>query len=365
VWPDGTTLTIFGDGSTEGGDGERVGVLDTSATTDILTMLAEAHGDAEPPTTAPNPLPEDVPSPASTPRRTPAEPIPTRPEAATMATQTDDSPLASHAGTGATGEAATGGRVLARVLGEPAIIGSDGKPVRGLRAKSLELFVYLVVHRGGADLDDIMEAIWPDITVSRAADRLSTCVANLRNIIRSVAQTDVHDSDEAPKIEPVINTGGHYHLDPTLLQVDWWTVLDVYAQVATATDDTARLTHLRPAIVAAHGGGLADGCGYEWIDTDREHARRRLVKIYAHAAGLQSESDPAAARTLYDIACGLDPLSDELARRAMRVSARLSDATGVRNRLTALRRELDDAGIDIDPDTEELVTDLLRDLTKP
>jgi two-component SAPR family response regulator len=365
VWPEGTTLTVAVDGSTKGGDGERVAVLDTTATTGILTMLAEAHGDSEPPATAPKSPPEPGPDPAPTPRPTLAETTPAQPETATTATQTDEAHLAVQAPAGSTGEAATGGRVHARVLGEPAILGTDGKPVRGLRAKSLELFVYLVVHRGGADLDDIMEAIWPDVTVSRAADRLSTCVANLRNIIRSVAQTGMDDVDDAPKIEPVINTGGHYHLDSTLLQVDWWTVLDAYAQVATAGDDNARLTHLRTAIAAAPGGGLADGCGYEWIDTDREHARRRLVKIYANAAGLQVDADPAAARTLYDTACALDPLSDELARRAMRASARLGEAAAVRDRLTALRRELDEAGIDIDPDTEELATDLLRDMANP
>jgi two-component SAPR family response regulator len=254
--------------------------------------------------------------------------------------------------------------VYARVLGEPAILTSDGKPVRGLRAKSLELFVYLAVHRSGAALDDIMEALWPDVTFSRAGDRLSTCVANLRTIIRSIAQTDTEPADDAHKVEPVINTGGHYHLDPNLLNVDWWTVQDAYAQVATAADDDARLTHLHTAI-AATSGGLADGSDYEWIDTDREHARRRLVKIYAHAAALQAEHDPAAALTLYDTARTLDPLSDELTRRAIRTAARLGDADGVRQRLSALRRELDDAGIDIDPDTEELATSLLRDLANP
>jgi two-component SAPR family response regulator len=89
------------------------------------------------------------------------------------------------------------------------------------------------------------------------------------------------------------------------------------------------------------------------------------VKVYAQAAGLQADSDPAAALALYDTARALDPLSDELARRAMRTAERLGDAVGVRERLATLRRELDDAGIDIDPDTEELAASLLRDLTNP
>ncbi|WP_349876347.1 LysM peptidoglycan-binding domain-containing protein [Micromonospora sp. HUAS YX12] len=359
VWPEGSTLTVAADGTTEGGDGERVAVLDTAATTDILTMLAEVHGDAEPPTTAPVPAPAWT-EPATLTRQCGDDPS-AEPENLASAAHSADARPEPDAAAADAAEAATDKRVRARVLGEPAILGTDGKPVRGLRAKSLELFVYLVVHRAGASLNDIMEAIWPDVTVSRAADRLSTCVANLRTTIRSVAHTGTGSSNDAPKIEPVINTGGHYHLDPNLLHVDWWTVQDAYAQVATAADDTARLAHLRTAIAATRGG-LADGCGYEWIDTDREHARRRLVKIYAQAASLHAESDPAAALALYDTARALDPLSDELARRAMRTAARLGDAAGVRERLTALRCELDDAGIDIDPDTEGLATRLLRDL---
>ncbi|MEU1969664.1 LysM peptidoglycan-binding domain-containing protein [Micromonospora sediminicola] len=359
VWPEGSTLTVAADGTTEGGDGERIAVLDTATTTDILTMLAEAHGDAEPPTTAP------VPSPAPTEPAAPTRQYGDNPSAepdnlASAAPSADARPAPDTAPTDAA-EAATDKRVRARVLGKPAILATDGTPVRGLRAKSLELFVYLVVHRAGASLNDIMEAIWPDVTVSRAADRLSTCVANLRTTIRSIAHTGTEPSDNAPKIEPVINTGGHYHLDPNLMHVDWWTVQDAYAHIATAADDTARLAHLRTAIAAA-SGGLADGCGYEWIDTDREHARRRLVKIYAHAASLHADSDPAAALALYDAARTLDPLSDELTRRAMRTAARLGDGAGVRERLTALRRELDDAGIDIDPDSEELAANLLHDL---
>ncbi|MEV1321261.1 LysM peptidoglycan-binding domain-containing protein [Micromonospora arborensis] len=358
TWPHGTTLTVAADGTTEGGHGERVGVLDTTATTDILRMLAEAHGDTAPATTMPDPPPASV-APATNPVRH-GENARAASEKVNSAPQI--SVPAQSAAPPDPGNAVVSGRARARVLGHPTILDADGKPVRGLRAKSMELFVYLVIHRGGANLDDIMEAIWPDATVSRASERLSTCAANLRTTIRSIAQTGTEPNDDTPKIEPVINTGGRYHLDPNLLDVDWWTVQDSYARVATAADNAERLAHLHTAIAAA-SGGLAEDSTYEWIDTDREHARRRLVKIYAQAAGLHLGSDPAAALALYDTARDLDPLSDELTRRAMRTAAHLGDAVGVRERLVALRRELGDAGIDIDPDTEDLATRLLQDLT--
>ncbi|WP_167493008.1 LysM peptidoglycan-binding domain-containing protein [Micromonospora ureilytica] len=360
TWPHGRTLTVAADGTTEDGHGERVAVLDPTATTDILRMLAEAHGDTAPATTTPDSAPAPV-APTTTPARH-GDTARAAPEKVNPAPQISVS--AQDAAPPAPGSTATSGRVRACVLGHPTILDADGKAVRGLRAKSLELFVYLVVHRGGANLDDIMEAIWPDVTVSRASERLSTCAANLRTTIRSIAQTGTGPNDDTPKIEPVINTGGRYHLDPHLLDVDWWTVQDSYARVATAADDADRLAHLHAAIAAARGG-LADGSDYEWIDTDREHTRRHLVKIYAQAAGLHLGSDPAAALAVYDTARALDPLSDELTRRAMRTAARLGDAVGVRERLVTLRRNLGDAGIDIDPDTEDLATSLLQNLIHP
>ncbi|GIF47539.1 hypothetical protein Afe04nite_20780 [Asanoa ferruginea] len=359
AWRDGTTLTVAPDGTTQGGNGEHVAVLDTPTTAQVLAMLAEAHDDLTSP--APAPKLQQFATEARPPRDR-NDHAPRVFDTVVPSRQVADPPSPAERQPTPPAET-TPTQVNARVLGEPAILDRSGRPVRGLRAKSLELFVYLVVHRAGANLDDIMEALWPDVTVSRAADRLSTCVANLRTTIRSIAQTGTERATNATKIEPVINTGGRYHLDPRLLQVDWWTVQDAYAQAATA-DNEARLTHLQAAIGVVTGG-LADGSDYEWIDTDREHTRRRLLTIYAQAGDLQIDNHPDTALALYDTARALDPLCEDLARRAMRTAARLGDAAGVRDRLTSLRRELDDNGLEIDPDTEKLASTLLREMARP
>jgi len=360
-WPHGTTLVVAEDGATTGGaDGQRVAVLDTAATSQMLAMLAEAHGDAAPPTTDRDTPTEAAPSPGPQQKST-VEPTS---EVAAPAAATD-APV----------EAASTPKpriVNIRVLGTPAILDADGAQVRGLRAKSLELVVYLAVQRRGASLDDIMEAIWGDAKPRRAGERLSTCVANLRGVIRDVALPGPKNDDPKAKangakraqIEPVVNTGSHYHLEPALLRIDWWSILDEYAKVAAATDDPARLAHLQAAIGHIHGG-LADGEDYEWIDTDREHVRRCMIKIYTQAANLLADTDPHQARVYGDLACALDPLSDALARRAMHAAARVGDADAIRQRLARLRRELDNAGIDLDPDTEQLAASLLRDLANP
>ncbi|HZM79907.1 MAG TPA: BTAD domain-containing putative transcriptional regulator [Candidatus Limnocylindrales bacterium] len=349
-WPHGTTLSIAGDGATTGGDGrQRLAVLDTDNAAEVLTMLHEAYGDD------PGAQPARAVTSTSAPFHTQAD------------DQLDPEPVQDDTG----GEPATqipvvygARRVQVRVLGTPAVLDFSGQPVHKLRAKSVELLVYLAVNRTGAPLAQIMEALWPDASWRRASERLSTCVANLRRAIRAVL-ADGHDEPgtESHRIEPVINSGGHYRLDPGIVDIDWWNVLDAYAQVAGSTDDTARLAHLKTAIDAI-GGGLADGADYEWADTDRENVRRHHIKIYTYAADLLARDDPHQARVLLDTACQVDPLSEDLARRTMRAAAALGDADAVRHRLRTLRRSLESHGLELNADTEKLANDLVRELTR-
>ncbi|GAA1883965.1 hypothetical protein [Asanoa iriomotensis] len=156
-------------------------------------------------------------------------------------------------------------RVRITVIGEPAILDTAGQPIRGLRAKSMELLVFLIVRRDGAPLSEIIASVWPDVTAQKANQRLSTCLSNLRSIIRTVRETsdpaEHGETAENPRPEPIVNTGGHYHLDPTIVAVDWWHLLDEHhAGAAEAADAT----------VAAARARIADGYDYPWLDTDAD-----------------------------------------------------------------------------------------------
>ena len=155
-----------------------------------------------------------------------------------------------------------GGPVRVTVLGDPAILDADGQPARGLRAKSMELLVFLVVHRRGAALADILDAVWPDVAMHSANQRLSTCLSNLRSIIRGVLETKDHDdtATDGTRPEPIVNTGGHYHLDPAMVSVDWWQLLDERLAGTPVTDE----------VVDAARARIADGCDYPWLDPDRD-----------------------------------------------------------------------------------------------
>ncbi len=352
-WPDGDTLHVDTDGTTRGADEQRLAVLDAATATELLHVLREAHtgqrssqAPADPILSPAKPQPEPgrpddrqappVPSPAM------AVPVPRPrpPEAASI--QTPDDRL----------------RAPARVLGSPALCRLDRTPVDGLREAALELLVYLAVHRDGASLDDIKEALYGDATRERAKQRLQTDVGNLRNRIRHILGIAPDDGD------PVINTGGHYHLNPDLIDVDWWRVQEALADATATTDLGQREAALRRACDAFHGP-LAEGTEYEWILQDQEHTRRQGVIIYTQLAALVADTDPQQAARFYDDAATLDPYNEDLAQAAMRAHAAIGDAEAIKDRLRALRRALDELDEEPDDATVQLATNLIARARKP
>jgi DNA-binding SARP family transcriptional activator len=362
AWPHGATLTVAADGTattdptetapgTAGGHGGRqLVVLDTDAAAAALAMLAEAHDDAR----------------ITEPTRRRAEPDPTG-DAVAAPTHPASSPAEPTVQSDGVGSCTPEpGRIRARILGEPAIFDVDGNPISVKRRKIFELLVYLGVNRDGNDRATMMETFWPDAHLKPAEASLNNLVTALRTALRSARPSIEEDTggrngSRRSDWDPVPNTGSRYHLDPACVELDWWTVLDEYTNAASARDDDTRLQHLLAAI-AAISGPLADNQHYEWIDTDHEAVRRRVVKIYCHAAQLLTHREPDHARQLLDQACDMDPLNADVARRAMRAAAGLGDADAVRHRRQAYARALADSGLDIDDETDQLAATLLGQL---
>jgi DNA-binding SARP family transcriptional activator len=376
-WPRGDTLDVDSDGYTDTEHSDRLAVLDTSTTLQLLQMLSEAH-------TGQRAMP---PVPESTTSSTIDEPDPTgagpdlrpeldRPELAALEPGTEtradtepaDPPTPQPRPDSidlAVVPVTTRARVEVRVLGRPGLV-TTGPPKQEPRRRALELLVYLAVHRRGANLPDIKEAFWPDASNRRAGERLQTEVGDLRTRIRDAYRAANPDTDPAndkgEQLQPVVNTGGRYHLNPDLLDVDWWTVQDA---LAAATTDTAhRIEHLRRAVDAFHGP-LADEGGYDWLPDVAEHIRRQGIIAYTQLAALVADSDPAEAVRLLDRATVLDPINEELARTAMRAHARLGNADAVHAELRRIRTALDEIDLEPDDATTTLATDLLRQITSP
>jgi DNA-binding SARP family transcriptional activator len=242
--------------------------------------------------------------------------------------------------------------VQVRLLGPYTIQTAAGELRTGLRGSARELLAYYLVHPEGASLEQAVEAMWPDTEPGRERERFWTALGNLRSILRTVTGTT--------ELKAIQRDGIRYHVDPGVFGVDLWRF-----QAAMAT---ARRAQLDPAVAAAlaeagdaYGGTLLDGVPYGWVEGPREDLRRRAVDALARLGELrQAAGDTQGALVALEQAISVDPVAEELYRRLMRLEANLGRPDAVRRTYRLLARRLAELDVDPDPETEQLVTNLLR-----
>ncbi|AXH91451.1 hypothetical protein DVH21_16795 [Micromonospora aurantiaca] len=414
AWPDGDTVAVAADGTTALADAaddrndrptpvERLAVLTSADTLALLGVLAESHtgqpptpNDAAPPSDDRQPATAnsteagrgtltETPGPAETLTPTTASTSPgpveatghnpvaahphasagstgiidTRPHpiAATRAVADaggHDTPLADGPETvpsDVNGEQQQRRRVQVSVLGPPSITDAASHPP--LRAKALEVLVYLAVHDGEATVDAILDDLLPDAPTSKAPGRLYTYVSNLRAVMRHT--TGPGDYLTHPQ--------NRYTLNPALVDVDLWRMRAAIRAAERATDPQARVAALRRA-VDTYRGHLADGVDYEWIEPYREAVRQQALDTYLALADALADH-PAHQLTVLDEAIRHSPYTEELYQHAMRARAALGQTDAIRSLRRALTRAL--AEIDAEPheDTLALAHELIAAQQRP
>ncbi|MEU7176062.1 BTAD domain-containing putative transcriptional regulator [Micromonospora tulbaghiae] len=401
AWPDGDTVAVAADGTTALADTrtdrndrpapvERLAVLTSADTLALLRILAESHT-GEPPapiddasqsggrrsataysTQAGRGTPPETPGPAETPtptttRTSPApvkvtghNPATAHPQAPTVLTGIVDTrphpiaetravadaggydtPLSAGPETvppAVNGEHQQPRRVQVSVLGAPSI--ADGASHPPLRAKALEVLVYLAVHDGEATVDAILDDLLPDAPTSKAPGRLYTYVSNLRAVMRHTAGPGDY----------LTHPQNRYTLNPALVDVDLWRMRAAIRDAERATDPQARIAALRRA-VDTYRGHLADGVDYEWIEPYREAVRQQALDTYLALAEALA-ADPAHQLTVLDEAIRHSPYTEELYQHAMRARAALGQTDAIRSLHRALTRAL--AEIDAEPHEDSL-----------
>ncbi|MEV0005666.1 BTAD domain-containing putative transcriptional regulator [Micromonospora sp. NPDC050980] len=370
AWPDGNTVAVDADGTTTPADGEtrhgthpadvgRLSVLTPPETIDLLATIAEAHtGERRAPAPTETPRPaagqDPQPAPAGTAgtdkadhaeKTDPDGPVPVNDEP-TPATE-DSAPVVSHSNEprdpAAEDPQPAGddqfalGRVEVRVLGGARIVDMD--TTVPLRAKALELLVYLVVHDGDAAQDNILDDLLPDAPAAKAPHRLHTYVSALR---KTLART-------GGPADYVTHPSRRYTLNRAAFDTDLWRMRDALRDAERATTHADRTAALQRA-VNAYDGALADGCGYEWIEAHREGSRRQALD--AHIALAAATADPTRALAVLDAAMRHDPYAEAVYQQAMRTRAALGHLDEIRALRRTLIRRLEE--IDADPSDDTL-----------
>ena len=242
--------------------------------------------------------------------------------------------------------------VQVRLFGPFTIQTAAGEVRSGLRASARELLAYYLVHPDGASLEQAVEALWPDTEPGRERERFWTALGNLRTVLRKATGAD--------QLKAIQRDGLRYRVDQGVFGVDLWRFETALAG--------ARRAELDPAVAAAlaeageaYGGTLVDGAPYAWVEGPREDARRRAVDAQARLAELRvTAGDLEGALAALEGAISADPVAEELYRRLMRLQGQLGRTDAVRRTYRLLARRLAELDADPDPETEQLVAELLR-----
>jgi DNA-binding SARP family transcriptional activator len=162
------------------------------------------------------------------------------------------------------------------------------------------------------------------------------------------------------ELKAIQRDGDRYRVDPEVFMVDLWRLQAALAAARRADLDSAVAAALAEA-GDAYGGVLLDSSPYAWVEVPREELRRRVVDALARLAQLrQTAGDLEGALGALEQAVDADPVAEELYRRLMRLQAELGRPDAVKRTYRLLARRLADLDADPDPETEQLVADLLR-----
>ncbi|MEU5726069.1 transcriptional regulator [Micromonospora sp. NPDC047738] len=324
-WADGATVEISPDGHTTLVSGQaaeplppRLPVLEPDPAIHILTTLREAQT-GEPPAVASAALPVTV--------------VPLH------ANRTDTEPADQPAPVTTPSADPNSGKAQLRVLGQPHI-DNITQPGRPLRAKALELAVFLACHPDGVTTREIGEYLEPDARISQADQRVHTNASNLRHVLGRAGTAETKNAY-------LIKTTGRYRLDPATIDVDVWTLRDLLRAAAIATGPRRR--ELLTAACDLYTAPLAEGQDYEWLQPHRETVRRWGTEAHLLLADDLLDTDPQAASDLLTKAIDLDRYNEALYTRAMHARHALGDADGIRT----LQRALTKALADLDAEPQE------------
>jgi nucleoid-associated protein YgaU len=239
---------------------------------------------------------------------------------------------------------------LVQVLGPVEIRHARGPVEPSKRRQLTEIAAFLALHPG-ADHHGLSDAIWPG----------ARAVENTRNTALSKLRRWLGADDGGDDYVPRVVEDG-YRLHPTV-RTDWhqWQAL-LSAGAAQAGTET-----LAAALDLVRGKPFAgvNPRRYAWAEPDRQEMISAIVDV-AHELARRALLDGNAPLARRAAAAGLhaDPGAELLWRDALKAEWLAGDLTGLATTADRLSALADELGDDLEPETLELLDELLGRTTR-
>jgi len=240
-----------------------------------------------------------------------------------------------------------------RLLGDFSLIYND-QQVTSLNTTRLHsLLAYLALHRDVPQQRQYLAFLfWPDATETQARNNLRQQLHQLRQAF--------------PEVEHFLFTDAHmlywHPVTPCSLDVAAFEQMLTLADAATRQHDQHALQDALEQADSLYRGELLPGCYNEWILPERDRLRQRHSQVLEHLLRLfEGQGDHITAIRYTQRLLALDPLSEDLYRRLMRLFALNNDRASAlhvyHTCVTILQREM---GVDPDPTTREVYEHLMQ-----
>src|SRR5260221_2769153 len=240
-----------------------------------------------------------------------------------------------------------------RLLGDFSLLYNDQQVTNLNTTRLRSLLTYLVLHRDvPQQRQHLAFLFWPDATEAQARN-------NLRQLLHQLRQA-------FPDVEHFLFADAHilhwHPVTPCYLDVAAFEQTLTLADAATRQHDQHALQAALEQADSLYRGELLPDCYDEWILPERDRLRQRHLQVLEQLLRLfEVQGDNVTAIRYAQRLLGLDPLSEDLYRRLMRLFALNNDRASAlhvyHTCVTTLQREL---GVDPDPATREAYERLMQ-----
>ena len=243
-----------------------------------------------------------------------------------------------------------------RLLGDFSLLYNDQQVTTLTTTRLRSLLTYLVLHRDVPQKREYLAFLfWPDTTEAQARNNLRQLLYQLRQAFPAV---DQFLSAETHLLH--WHTVMPFHLD--VAEIEQALTL---ADAATRRNNPLALQAALEQVDSLYRGDLLPGCYDEWILPERDRLRQRhrqaleqLLRIF------EGQGDTVTAIRYAQRLIGLDPLSEDLYRRLMRLFSLNNDRSSAlrvyHSCVTILQREM---GVDPSPATREVYEQVMQQET--
>jgi DNA-binding SARP family transcriptional activator/predicted ATPase len=243
-----------------------------------------------------------------------------------------------------------------RLLGDFSLRYNDQQVTSLNTTRLRSLLAYLVLHRDvPQQRQHLAFLFWPDATEAQARNNLRQLLHQLRQAFPDVEHFLAADTHML-----------HWHpVTPFHLDVAAFEQALTLADAATRRNDQRALQAALEQADSLYRGELLPGCYDEWILPERDRLRQRYLQALEQLLRLsEARGDTVTAIRHAQRLLGLNPLSEDLYRRLMRLFALNNDRASAlhvyHTCVTTLQREMD---VDPDQATREAYERLMQQET--